>query len=416
MDGISFTYGVSAQRWLGSADAMELATNPTRSSTASELSEFLDLLEFKLATRELTGNAAMEAISTMLLQLSVEDAIVALKVLDRDLKINLGSTHAMKIWKDLVDKPNYMRCGVYNKKSKKDIKFPAYIQLKADGTYREAHVDIDGKVSYLSRSGKTYDYPVLTETLSKLPAGFYAGELTVVQDGVTLNRSEGNGAINSDTPPHDDIVFDMWDFITEDEYSNAKRKVKNKTPYKERFETLTEIIKSTDAKNIRRIPCFIVYSLQEAVDIVSDWMKSGFEGGVLKDFSGVFADGTSKYQLKMKICFDGDFRITGFQEGTPGTKREATFGAILFESEDGKIKGKTSGFTDKDLEMFNNNREFYIGKIITVEGNDLTKARNSDHYAISHPRYIEVRDDKLIADTLERVQESLEMAKEFSNV
>ena len=46
---------------------------------------------------------------------------------------------------------------------------------------------------------------------------------------------------------------------------------------------------------------------------------------ILKDFKGVFKNGTSKHQLKLKIAFTLDVRIVGFIEGTKGTKREKTF-------------------------------------------------------------------------------------------
>jgi hypothetical protein len=106
-------------------------------------------------------------------------------------------------------------------------------------------------------------------------------------------------------------------------------------------------------------------------------------------------------------------RITGFQEGTPGTKREATFGAMIFENDEGTIKGRCSGFTDKQLEDFNSRREELIGKIIEVQFNDLSKARDSDYYALSHPRFIEIR-EKDETDTLEKAFELRQMAMELS--
>ena len=50
---------------------------------------------------------------------------------------------------------------------------------------------------------------------------------------------------------------------------------------------------------------------------------------------------------------------------------------------------------------------------MSVQFNDITQARTNDFYALSHPRFIELRDDKNSTDTLERVLELKEMATNF---
>ena len=410
MDTITYTYGVSAQRWLKNAEKMQQVMS-TRAGTI-ELEDFMNDVLVKLAAREITGNAAEEAVENGLMQLSHDDAVVALRILGHDLKVNVGSTNAMKIWKDLIDRPAYMRCGVYNDKSKKEITFPAILQLKADGTYREAHVLEDGNVVFFSRSGKTYEYPNLSEQMQYFDPGHYMGELTVKG---AENRSIGNGLINSDDVPYDDLVFELWDYVTHEEYMKAKKKDKkdkNVRPYSERFKQLEEILE-TSSNQISVIETHIVNNLSEAAEKVSEWMNAGFEGGVLKDMNCIFENSTSKKQLKMKLKMDVSVRIVGYQEGTPGTRRESTFGALLFATDDGKIKGKTSGFTDEQLEYFNTDRESHIGKIIDVECNDLTQPQGSDTWALSHPRFAGERDDVTETDTIERAMEIREMAFAF---
>lgn len=156
--------------------------------------------------------------------------------------------------------------------------------------------------------------------------------------------------------------------------------------------------------------------MKEAVAQTSEWMKEGFEGAILKDYSGVFKGGTSPHQLKMKIAFQIDVRIISFLEGTKGTKREKTFGSILFETDDKMIQGSvSSGLTDKLLVEINANRELFLNTIIEIEGNDLTQGRGNDYYAVSHPRLIEFRKDKNTTDDLDRALNSLESAKLFKD-
>ena len=165
---------------------------------------------------------------------------------------------------------------------------------------------------------------------------------------------------------------------------------------------------------IQLIETRVVRSVKQALEIVSNWMKQGLEGGILKDPNNIFIDHTSPTQLKLKLEIDADMRCTGFYEGTPGTKREKTFGGITYENDEGTVKGRTSGFTDAQLEDFNSRRDELIGKVFTIQFNDITKARDSSTWALSHPRFIEWRNDKDETDTLERLQELKQMAMELA--
>lgn len=402
-DSVVYRYYITMNHW--NKINQQFETNDAPSMT---LEDALDFLEFKLSTRKLTGNNAIEAMDAVFRSLSDNDRDIIIKIINRDLRINCGRTSINKVFKNLITKPIYMRCGVFSKKTSKDITYPAVVQLKADGTYREMQV-ANGSVKLFSRSGEQYFYQ-FEEKYFDLPEGHYTGELLV--EG-TENRSESNGLLNSDNPPTDKIIFYVWDYITADEYSNAAKKVKNTTPYSQRLSKLREIVSSKNDPQLKVIESHEVKNTQEAFEKVIHWMDQDLEGGVLKDLDGVFRDGTSKHQLKMKLEMDLEVRVIGFKEGRIGTKREETFGAITFETDDGKIKGSTSGFTDEQLEEINSNRGQYIGKIMTVSCNDITKARGSDHYALSHPRFKEFRDDRDDTDTLERAFEIKAMAMSF---
>ena len=159
------------------------------------------------------------------------------------------------------------------------------------------------------------------------------------------------------------------------------------------------------------VPTIQVENVQEALKQTAEWMKEGFEGSILKDFDNIFLTHTSPTQLKLKVAFTVDVRVVGFVEGKRGTKREKTFGSIRYETDDKQIVGSVSGFNDRELKTINDNRDYYIGKIIEIEANDLTKARGSDTFALSHPRFVCLREDKLNSDNLDRVMLSLDSAK-----
>jgi len=398
LDKVTYTYGVT----------MKNVERPKKYTGLFDLEDALDLFEKELVTRNTTGNNALDLVRITLESLNKDDAYVLERILDRDLKINMGRSQINKVFRNLIVKEPYMRCSIYNEKTAKKISYPAFCQIKCDGTYRAVTVD-SGNVTITTRSGETSSFPRMAAEFSSLPDGVYIGEM-LIND--IANRAESNGLINSDNPPHNEIYIVLWDYITLDEYSRSKDK-KNKTPYKKRFQALQNILLDEEFQHIELIDSRTVQSAKHAMGYVSQWMKEGFEGGVLKDPNNIFVDHTSPTQLKLKLKIDADVRITGFEEGTPGTKREKTFGAITFETDDGKVKGRTSGFTDAQLQDFNSRRQELIGQIMTVQFNDITKARDSETYALSHPRFIELRPDKDTSDTLERIFEMREMAMEL---
>jgi ATP-dependent DNA ligase len=399
-DKVKRTYGITTKnvKW------------PEKHQEEITLEESLDILENDLATRKVTGNAAIALVEDILKKLSKENAEVFAKILDRDLKINMGRSQINKVFKNLIIKPPYMRCGLYTEKTAKKINFPAICQLKCDGMFQAVTVD-NGQVTFTARSGEEREFPEMAKEFSQLKDGVYIGEV-LVKD--TSNRAEANGIINSDDPDHKRIYMQLWDMISLDEYSRPKDK-NNKTPYHQRLSNLKEQLKEKNFQFISLVETHKVDTVQEALKYVSEWMKQDLEGGILKDRNNIFIDHTSPTQLKLKLEIDADVRCTGFYEGTPGTKREKTFGGITYATDDGKVQGRTSGFTDTELEDFNSRREELIGKVFTIQFNDITKARDSDTYALSHPRFIEFRMDKNETDTLERILEMKKMAMEIGD-
>lgn len=354
-----------------------------------------------LGSGDIRGNKTHEFVDELLKNLDSKNKEILLNVLGRDLKIGLNIKSINKIFKNLIPKPNYMRCSVLSEKTLKKIKFPAFIQLKMDGTYREIHV-ADGQVTGKTRSGEEYFNPVLFKEMMNFPNGYYTGELTI--DGES--RFTGNGLINSLNPPYEKITFTVWDYLTDDDYLE-----KTKTPYYSRFESLSDIIEN-HSERVKLVPNYEVNSIDEALKHVSDWMEQGLEGGVLKDKNNVFKNGTSGTQLKIKLKVDADLRVVGFLKGTKGTKYENKNKVIVYQTDDGKIKGQCSGMTDDIVEEVTNNPEKYIGKIVAVQFNDLVKAEGHEYFALSHPRFIEFRiGEKDTSDTFERIVELRDMSK-----
>ena len=388
---VAYTFGVS----VGTVTMPEVHFDNMSLETSFALLE-------QLQNREVTGNLAREKVQAVLEALNADDAQVFYNILRRDQRINAGRSSINKVWKNLIVKPPYMRCGIYTPKTSAKIHFPAFVQVKADGMFQAVTVD-GGEVTFTARSGEVRELPHLETKFKNFKDGVYIGELLV--HGLD-NRSESNGVINSDDSK-EKVYIQLWDYIELAEYARGKDKT-NKTFYKDRYENL--LINVNEDENIVIIETHAVANIKEALVWTSKWMTQGLEGAILKDYDNIFVDHTSPTQLKLKLEIDAEVRVTGFIEGTPDTKRADTFGSLMFENDEGTIKGSTSGFNDATLKEINDNREKYLGRVMTVQFNDITKSSGNDFYALSHPRFVEFRNDKDTTDTLERMLESKEMA------
>lgn len=449
LDGCMYTYGIT------------MKNIPEYIPEGSEDLEWaLEMLEARFVTREYTGNKAIEELHFMLENLQPDDAEIVVKIINRDLKIRLGRTQINKVWKGLISKSLYMRCGIYtedstDKETGKLIKGTvrninpegSFIQLKADGTYRETVCD--GATEFYSRSNEEYDYPEFAEAFSVIEEGRFHGEMTVHLDDdllakilpklekadkkngtknvetilkdykaaqeknedYILPRSIGNGLLKSGDVPMDNIHYDLWDYITPDEYQIAGQKDR-KNPctvhYEDRFKNLQEIVKVINHPRIQVIESHRVDSVGEALQHVSRWMNDGLEGGIWKDKEAVLKDGNSKQQLKLKLEINIDVRFVEFLPGNPGSKNEVYFSAVTFETDDGEIKGQIGVTTMPETmrDWFHENRDKVKGAVAAIICNDITQARNKTTHALSHPRFDEIRTDKETTDTLERALEN----------
>lgn len=251
---------------------------------------------------------------------------------------------------------------------------------------------------------------MLVDTILAMKNIVLVGEMEVLDDKMTLlSRQEGNGILNSilqgsceSNFTHLNFRFTAWDRLTLDEWKAGKSDI----PYKERFHELDQSLLWNT--KVKVIPHFIVRSLKEAYALYSDYTSQGYEGVVIKSPDSLWKDGTAKDIVKLKVKFQADYVIAGKYEGTG--KAKGMLGGFDMESLDGKIKFSVgSGFTDEQRKKFW--QRHMLGKIATVEANDISTKENSSTLSLFLPIFIEERFDKTQADTYDHVLAQLEAAK-----
>lgn len=406
------------------------------------LDEALKQLEV-FSSRKVTGHDAINHLKSTLQCLSEEDAYVVERIIEKDLKIGMGTSNINKVFESLIEKTPYMGAKPYDIKLVEKIiaKGKAKSQIKMDGRYQNAIIR-DGEVLLETRAGE--------ETV--LTGAKFLKELSTLADEVVLNgeltiegvavRSIANGIISSlddilskteergkeetdkkikeffkkhgeelggehVTIPDvlNRIVYTCWDIITVDEYY-AKE---SKTPYDERLATLEKIIKDKKPTQIQVVETVEVSSMEEVMKHFHTALKAGLEGTILKEGKGVWKNGKPNHQVKFKLEMNIDLKIVGFKMGTKGTKNEHVVSTLLLESSCGKLKTDPSGMNEKMMADVTKRQKELLGTVVEIRCCGLSLSKGE--WSTMHPSIEELRTDKKTCDSLESAQKIENAAK-----
>jgi len=356
---------------------------------------------FPLASRMVTGNAAIAHLTETLSSLSADDAKVIERIIEKDLRCGVSTSTANKVWPDLVMDYPCMLCSQYEEKLINKIQFPAYVQLKMDGMRFNAIVR-NGVVEFRSRNGKEIQLlGNLEEEFILLAQGVdcvFDGELLVKDKGIILDRQTGNGILNKankgtiKTDEARKVHATVWDVIP---YSDFVSGVCN-VPYQTRFETISSF---NLPEKIHLVETTEVYSLDAAQKIFEEYLNEGQEGIILKSQTGIWENKRAKHQIKFKGELECDLEIIGVEEGTG--KYAGKLGALVCASrhENGQRVAVSvgSGFNDAHRDEFWSIRDSLIGKIVAVKYNAKIVNKQGE-ISLFLPIFIEMRDDKGVAD------------------
>jgi hypothetical protein len=372
---------------------------PNNNPLGDNLDWALDQLLTMLASRKVTGNAAIEHLQYVLENITADNAKVIERIIQKDLKCGVQVSTANAVWTGLVHEYPVMLCSPFDEKLVNKIKFPAYVQLKMDGMRFNAIVK-DGKCEFRSRNGKEIQLLGFLETdFIKMAAGFnmvFDGELLVNDKGVILDRQTGNGILNkankgtiSDLDARK-VRATVWDVIPFDAFASGICKV----DYATRLNGLERMIQKSSPAKVNLVQTDLVQTLDMAQSIFESYLADGLEGIILKSSDGIWEDKRSKSQIKFKGELECDLRVVGVQMGTG--KYDGMLGAILCESADGVIKVSVgSGFSDEQRkELMKQN---LLDKIAAIKYNMRIKNKAGEE-SLFLPVFIELRDDKDVAD------------------
>jgi DNA ligase-1 len=223
---------------------------------------------------------------------------------------------------------------------------------------------------------------------------FFDGELT------DLNRKSVSGKVTQmlkGKPMNsigDDLIYNVFDLEDADTLKSGKGII----PFDVRRSTLEGVFNTYKTSSLVLADSFLTKEKEDIYAYYNKIVANGGEGVILKNPEHVYECKRSKNWIKLKEVNDCDLIITGWYPGEG--KREGFIGGFYCEDKSGTIKVKVgAGFTDKDLENLSKDPDSLAGSICAIQYNVIISDKN-DNWSLFLPRFIEIRNDKDVADDM----------------
>lgn len=357
---------------------------------------FLILLS-KLATRELSGNAAKDAVTLAFSTMNANQQKWCERLLLKNLRCGVDST-VNRVWPNLIKGFEVALAKTLSTTHDKstgihitdDVNYPVWVDPKLDGL-RCIAVKANGVVTLYTRNGTVLEtLPRIQAALEKAPYDNY------VLDGEAMGEdwNESASVLMSSKGKKDDasIYYNVFDAVKLDEWVAQACD----TPYLKRLGAVAFLVEKIDNKAVRGLATGqVVNNEAELMEFYSNTMGHGYEGIMLKDLGAPYRFKRSSAILKMKPVVTYEGVIVGNYEGRVGTKRENLFGGFDVVLPNGVITRVGGGFNDAMRAQIQlEGPDSFNGRIVEMEGqpDPMTKDGLTKDGKIRFPVFMRFRD------------------------
>lgn len=340
----------------------------TVSGRGSETSHgvFMALLK-RLEKREITGDAARDAVSSFFSHCNALQSKWYTRILQKNLRAGFGLTEANKAGYNIPDFDVMLaKDGKDCKNLQTIVKEGVYVSPKLDG-YRCIAFCSYGEVQLYSRNGSIYEnFPSIIEALEPT-----CKDSSFILDGEIMstdfNSMQQSAFASKRGTTVGDVRYHVFGWVPSDEFSAGTFKM----PTKQRLENMAMFFKSNpDLKNIIPVEQTLVNKVEDILALEQAYLAKGYEGAMALPNIPYYLGKKSNRLMKFKTMYSQDCRVVGVYEGEG--KHAGRLGGLKLIQENGQPCDVGSGFTDEDRDLIWQDNSLAIGRIAEIKYQELT--------------------------------------------
>lgn len=355
------------------------------------IAEFIDFNEIfwnnvfellkKLSNRELSGNAAKEAVEKMCRRASTAaHAKWFARLINKDLRCGVQLSSLLKVWPKLVE-PFQVQLAIPYEPSKHSLQGMWYLEKKLDGNRM---VVIDGKA--YSRGGKeiTSCNHILKELESLGLTKDFVFDGEVMAGG---HFDTASGKVRRKDEDAVDAIYHIFDVIRADEWTARETRILSMR--KTDLNSCLDAACNHGTKSLHFVLPLVVHNPSNAdlIGVRDSYISLGFEGVMIKDPSAPYQFKRSKHLMKFKDYASEDCTVIQLIEGKG--KYKGMLGAALVKMPSGVTCEVGTGFTDEERKRFYQTTDL-IGHVIEVQHQEPL----TEDGRMRFPSFMRMRPDK----------------------
>ena len=195
---------------------------------------------------------------------------------------------------------------------------------------------------------------------------------------------KGTGIANNKSESKEELKLVLFDVLPKEEFDNKI----SKDTYKIRKKHLLDL-KQYETENIEIVQMFYEGTDQSEIWKWLDCCEQHDMEGCMLNLDTPYECKRTKSLMKIKKFYDFDLQIVGYEEGTGRNK--GRLGAFVVDYNGNKVK-VGSGYSDEERVNFWNNRDKYIGRVITVKYKEISKDKKTGLESLQFPVYCGIRE------------------------